>query len=315
MPFFSVVIPLYNKENYIKDTLLTVLNQTFKDFEVIIVNDGSTDNSVQIVDGFSDNRIILINQKNQGLSGARNTGIKNASADFITFIDADDFWTERHLEQLYDLIKLYPNMGIYASGYTLKKSDTISHRAQFNGLPNNFKGIVPNFFKHSLQSCIALTDSIAIPKRVFDDVGDYDTEIYSEQDTDLYIRIALKYEVALDDTMVTAIYNRTMEDNMSNFSQKKEIPKLLHAYKQEESKDPHLKRFLDYNRFSNYIYLKLSSNKKLAKELLHDIDFKNLTLVQRTLIKLPIGLLKILFNIKTKLKLNAAGVFKPRKTV
>lgn len=313
MSFFSVIIPLYNKEDYILNTIKTIINQSFTDFEIIVVNDGSTDNGLEIVKEITDKRIKIINQKNQGLSGARNIGIKNAATDYITFIDADDFWTEHHLYQLYNLIQLYPNKGMYASGYAFKKSEKVLHRATFNGLPKNFKGIVPNFFKHSLQNCIALTDSICIPKFVFDDIGYYDPEIFSEQDTDLYIRIALKYEVVLDDTSVTAIYNRTIEDNMSNFSQKKSIPKLLYSYKKEELTNKHLKRYLDYNRFSTLIYFKLSSNNKLAKKLNKDIDLNNLTLIQKILIKLPNTLIKFLFSIKTKFKLNATHVFKPRE--
>ncbi|SEQ83527.1 Glycosyltransferase involved in cell wall bisynthesis [Hyunsoonleella jejuensis] len=313
MPFFSVVIPLYNKGNYIKATLQTIVNQTFNDFEIIIINDGSTDNSREVVTHFSDSRIKLIDQENQGLSRARNAGIKNASGNYIALIDADDFWLPHHLKQLHNLIIDFPNAGLYSTGYTLKKSEHIYHRAKFNGLPDNFRGIVPNFFKHSLQNCIAWVGSVCFPKNVLDDVGYFDLDIFSEQDTDMYIKVALKYDVALDNTSISSIYNRTMDDNMSNFSQKRAIPKLLYTYKHLEAKNSHLKTYLDYNRFSTIIYFKLSSNDTLAKQLIADVDFKNLNNLQRLLIRLPNSIVKFLFFVKTKLKLNALRVFRPKK--
>lgn len=313
MPFFSVIIPLYNKQNYIEETIKSILNQTFKDFEIIIINDGSTDSSLSLVEKIKDNRIKIFSQTNQGLSMTRNSGIKKSSTKYVALIDADDYWLSNHLQQLYDLIQLHPKKGMYASGYTLKKSDKISHRAEFNDLPENFKGIVPDFFKHSLQNCIAWVGAVCIPKIIFKDIGVFDTEIFSEQDTDLYIRIALKYEVVLDNTCVTAIYNRTMDDNLSNFSQKKAIPKILYSYKKEELNNRYLKQFIDYNRFSTLIYFKLSSNNLLAEKLIKDIDLNNLTLIQRILIKLPNKLIKFLFVVKNKFKLNALYVFKPKE--
>lgn len=311
-PFFSVIIPLYNKEVFIKNTLKSVINQTFKDFEVIIVNDGSTDKSLQQAGLIHDDRITIITLPNSGLSVARNTGIKNAKANHIAFIDADDFWKDNHLQQLYNLIHRYPNMGMYCTGYTLKKSDSIFHRARFNDLPANFVGVVPNFFKHSLQHCVAWVGAICIPRNIFDAIGNFDPEIFSEQDTDLYIRIALKYNVALDNSSASAIYNRTMDDNMSNFSQKKTIPKLLHAYKGLEPKNHDLKKYLDLNRFSTLIFFKLSSNRTLEKTLIKDIDLNNLNRLQRVLLYMPNGIVRVLFKIKTKLKLNPLFVFKQK---
>jgi glycosyltransferase involved in cell wall biosynthesis len=84
MPFFSVVIPLYNKENFIKNTLDSVLSQTFTDFEVLIVNDGSTDSSVEIIKKFTDPRISYFSKENQGVSSARNYGVEKANTKLIT---------------------------------------------------------------------------------------------------------------------------------------------------------------------------------------------------------------------------------------
>lgn len=311
-PFFSVIIPLYNKQNYIEETLRSVLKQSFKDFEVIIINDGSTDNSLNKVEKIKDARIKIFSQSNQGLSAARNAAIKEAKADYIALIDADDYWFSHHLEQLYNLIIQYPHSGMYSTGYTLKKSKTVFHRAKFYDLPENFIGIVPNFFKNSLQNCITWIGAVCIPKKIFNDVGLFDSEIFSEQDTDLYIRIALKYDIALDDSSVSSVYNRTLDDNLYHFSQKKKISKLLYSYKSKEANNSDLKKYLDYNRFSNVIFFKLSSNKKLANKLIRDIDLNNLNHIQRLLIKLPNSIVQHLYFIKNKFNLKALFVFKPK---
>ena len=87
---FSVVIPLYNKEHYIGKTLKSVLNQTFQDFEIIVVNDGSTDHSLDAARSIKSDRVQIISQENAGVAVARNTGIEHASAEYIAFLDADD---------------------------------------------------------------------------------------------------------------------------------------------------------------------------------------------------------------------------------
>ncbi len=109
---FSIVIPVHNKEKYIYKTLNSVLNQTYPHFELILVDDGSVDNSGNICDQYAlaDSRIKVIHQKNGGVSNARNTGIKAASNNLIAFIDADDFWKEDYLERMSDLIKKFPKI-------------------------------------------------------------------------------------------------------------------------------------------------------------------------------------------------------------
>ena len=97
MPFFSVIIPLYNKENLIEQTISGLLDQSFTDFEVIIVNDGSTDNSLEKINHLIDNRFKIINQDNKGASFARNIGIENSNGNYIALLDADDYWNTNHL--------------------------------------------------------------------------------------------------------------------------------------------------------------------------------------------------------------------------
>lgn len=113
----SVVIPLYNKAHTIINTLNSVLEQTFTDFEVIIVNDGSTDNGVELIKNYTkDKRIRIIEQANQGVSVARNIGIKESKHDYISFIDGDDYWDVKYLENVSLAIKNFPDAGMYITG-------------------------------------------------------------------------------------------------------------------------------------------------------------------------------------------------------
>lgn len=115
-PLISVIIPLYNKEQSIERTIRSILNQTYANFEIVVVDDGSTDTSVSIVKDISDERIQLISQKNAGPGAARNTGVKNAKANWIVFLDADDENLSDSLEYFANLIKLHPEADIIDTG-------------------------------------------------------------------------------------------------------------------------------------------------------------------------------------------------------
>lgn len=119
VPFFSVVIPLYNKQPHISRAINSVLKQTFQDFELIIVNDASTDGSVEEIQKFDDPRIILLHRDQPGPGGyaARNTGIKEAHGGWIAFLDADDKWLPEHLSRYCNLIAKFPNVGVCSSGW------------------------------------------------------------------------------------------------------------------------------------------------------------------------------------------------------
>jgi len=146
MAFLSVVIPLYNKQDTIVNTLKSVLEQSFTDFEIIIINDGSTDNSAALVTAIIDNRISLFTTKNQGVSRARNFGIEKANSPFIAFIDADDYWYPNHLEHLVKLYQSFPNCGIYATNYENYYSINKIIPSHFETYSKpNWQGIVSDF--------------------------------------------------------------------------------------------------------------------------------------------------------------------------
>lgn len=131
---FSVVIPLYNKEKQIKRTLDTVLNQSYTNFEIVIINDGSTDKSVEVVKGINDPRIRLIDQKNGGVSAARNRGIRESKNKWIAFLDADDLWEKNKLDEIAKVIIKNQEIEWLVTGCkTLKGNETRNFLYKKNG--------------------------------------------------------------------------------------------------------------------------------------------------------------------------------------
>jgi glycosyltransferase involved in cell wall biosynthesis len=156
---FSVVIPLYNKAHTIVNTIQTVLNQTYTDFEIVVVNDGSTDNGVEVIQQhFSDSRIRIVNQQNQGVSAARNNGVASSKYELIAFLDGDDEMLPEYLSKMKEAIDLYPEAGMYCCAGFLRypNGDEYSRTAKRFGNSiqeiNYFEN--PYFFSHSSSTIV-----------------------------------------------------------------------------------------------------------------------------------------------------------------
>lgn len=194
----SVIIPLYNKEQQIGRTLRTVLNQTYNDIEVIVVNDGSTDNSLSEVIKYDDPRIRLINQSNAGVSAARNRGIYEAKGDLIAFIDADDEWDKEYLTTHIDLIERYPDASVYATNYRFCNSKGKEFSTLIRNLPfNSEDGLLTNYFRVASSSHPPLwTSAVIIRKNAFDFIGGFPVGIKSGEDLLTWARLAALYKIA-----------------------------------------------------------------------------------------------------------------------
>jgi glycosyltransferase involved in cell wall biosynthesis len=195
----SVVIPLYNKGPYIARALNSVLSQTAQNFEVIVVDDGSTDDGADVVRGFGDPRIMLIQQENKGVSAARNRGIEAARANLIAFLDADDEWLPKHLETLMRLWERYPVAGAYGTAYLMKMKNLSVRVAPFSSeIPKGpWEGLLPNYFKAAAMGEPPISAStVAVSKCILNEMGGFNTEAWWAEDTDLWGRIALKYPIA-----------------------------------------------------------------------------------------------------------------------
>lgn len=206
---FSVVIPLYNKELSIRNTLQSVLDQTFTDFEIVIVNDGSTDSSVAVVEEFTDSRIRLIHQENQGVSAARNRGIQEATNQWVAFLDADDLWRKVHLETMREMINKYPVDKIFTTSY-------IRSHERLPDVHGHDIAIIENYFTESIKGNFTWTGVICIHQSVFKEVGNFNVRLNRGEDLEMWTRIGRKYRF-IKSNHVTAIY-RVEAENRSDLS-------------------------------------------------------------------------------------------------
>lgn len=203
----SVVIPLYNKEDSIARTINSVLGQNFDDYEIIIVNDGSTDNSQKVVQSFSDPRIRLINQPNSGVSVARNRGIHEARGKYIALLDGDDEWHSDYLSRQMALTRKYPECQIFITNYELRSANGDSRRATVNGVDFEIDGVLNDYFGVASQSEPPICSiNIVAEKRCFEAIGGFPIDITNGEDLLTWARLAVKYKIAYS-RRVGAIYN------------------------------------------------------------------------------------------------------------
>ena len=212
LPFFSIVMPLYNKESTVERALRSALNQTVKDFEIIVVNDGSTDNSAKVVEAICDPRIRLIHQKNQGVSAARNRGISEAKHDLIAFLDADDEWLPDFLETILRMVVRYPDCGLYATGYFLGYPSGKQQPAIVRGLPDDFEGILENYFEIAVRSNPPVCSSAACArKNVLTQIGGFPLGVKSGEDLLTWAKIAAHFSVVYSMSCLSIFYQTPSE--------------------------------------------------------------------------------------------------------
>ena len=293
---FSVVIPLYNKADYITKAIHSVLNQTFSDFELIIVNDGSIDNSIKRINKINDYRIRILNQINSGVSTARNNGVKAAKFECIAFLDADDWWEKNYLEEMKCLIEKYPDAGLYGAKYKQVKFGKYKE-ADIGVNRNIYRGYINYFEVYAKTMWMPLFPSSAIvPRKIFNEFNGFRPNLKLGEDFDLWVRIALKYKIAyLNRSLV--YYNQDVEANYRGVNPNKfyspEENFIFHLKNYKEEKNADVKKLFDklrtYNLFRYYLFQKYE---KQVKEILQEVDFSKQPLSVRLKYSLPISIVK-----------------------
>lgn len=258
----SVIIPLFNKETSIRNTISSVLLQTYPYFEMVVVNDGSTDNSASIVSSFNDPRIRLINQSNKGVSSARNTGILNASNEYIAFLDGDDIWNQNYLETQVNLIQDFPKAMMWGTNYSIIKNG--QQKPVEQGPANNFRGYVDNYFGSS-HNDLFFSSAVVIDKQIFDTAGMFDERISISEDLDMWYRIILNSPVAYYNTSLV-YYNLDAENRCAADTGKespidRDIKYFISKYTEEFDRNPVFSHY-----FNNYVASRL---------LINDLYFKD----------------------------------------
>ena len=293
-PFFSVIISVYNKASHISATIASVLDQSFSEFEIIIINDGSTDESKDILDRIVDSRIQVIHQDNQGVSYARNKGISLAKSKYVALLDGDDLWEIDYLKRMYDTIQLYPDESVFTCAIAHKYEDSIVP------VPYSFEQdsnvLKLNYFKASQKHSALSASSIVFKKDILQTTGDFNTNIRSGEDTDLWIRIGMHYSIVfICEILVHYVFDLKSLSN-TNFNIEDKPP--FDTYREEESKNIFLKQFIDRNRFSLAVMSKLNNDPNGFNFYRKAIDTKNLNWKRRIILDSPTWLIKYLLRIK-----------------
>lgn len=290
MPYFSIVVPVYNKEKFVGKTLKSVLAQSFTDFEIIIINDGSTDESEYKIQEFKDNRIQYFSKKNEGVAATRNFGIEKSNAQYICFLDSDDYWYPCFLETIHRFTSELPEQKVFAAAIEIETKNNCV-KAQYS-IPKKSDFEIVNFFEASQKECVLWTSSVCIEKSVFEKVGTFDTKIKCGEDTELWIRIGLEFPIVF----IRKIIARYVYDDSSISRNLKYYfePYTFQKYALEEKKNLALKKYMDLNRFSAVIKCNLNGDWKTSQEIYAEIDLKNLSRKKRILLELPPSMLKLL---------------------
>lgn len=277
---FSVIIPAYNAENFIKNAIDSVLSQTIEDFEIIVVNDGSNDSTENVVNEISDKRVRCISQKNAGVSAARNTGIQNAKGEYICFLDADDLWNPNHLEVVSQLINKYPETSVYLTGHEI-----ILHNGQriakaCPGVSVDMQS--DNLFEHIWKYGYFLnTNSVVCKKSTFDIVGQFEVGVKNGEDDDMWYRLFSYFSVAISSEITTAYIRENSRATMSKifvndwiFLQR--VDDIMASSDVSDEKKKYLHKLLEQRKLSYVRHCLLTGDKKTARKQMKQIDKKEL---------------------------------------
>lgn len=287
----SIVMPLYNKELSVANTLDCVLKQTYSNWNLIIVNDGSTDRSLEIAQGFNDPRISIISKPNGGVSSARNVGIKASKHEHIAFLDADDYWFPEFLEEMVGLITEFPDAGLYGVGYRMTTKDRID-----SYVISCQRGVIDNIWEYGMPFW---TSAIVVAKKAFNKVGLFDERIKYSEDIDMWCRILLEFDGAMSEKILALYYTDAENNTISKVKPLKDtLFFYIEKYSEARARDVKFRKFFDtYALVRLYPYIRKNRFDPDVRGILKQIDFKQLKLSARLKYTIP-----ILYNFYAKIK-------------
>lgn len=306
---FSVIVPLYNKREYIRSTLDSVLNQTVSSYELIVVDDGSTDGSPQIVEEYGNVR--LIRQRHSGVSAARNRGIREARGSYICFLDADDTWRSDFLETVQALFLTFPDAGIACPSYQVAYGKRIVHPV-WKSVDLQKDSYVKDFYEMATAPFWVMNSSCAGVKReILEKMAYWFPEketVY--EDFDFWVRLGTICRVAHSNA-VCVTYQRNTRNNA------RETNRIIYSESYMKTLDAHMKRGnltgqqrqwiqeMKDRRMVPYIFsLLLAREKKRAREVLSQWQpsgaYGAYKLAMRLCAVLPAGWLNAIQSVRMK---------------
>ena len=289
----TVIVPLFNCARYIERSLRSILRQSFQNFEIIVVDDGSTDGGGGIATAFDDSRIKVVRQDNMGVSAARNKGISVGQGEFCAFLDADDEWEIEFLEAVVNLSRIYPKAGIYGTGYKMMFPDGPVVDVTAMEASRNIKSLlIRDYFTRANGGSLINSSGVMIPRKIFNEIGTFKVGEHYGEDLEMWARIALRYPIGYDTRILTTYY-QTDKANKKRLIQPiryephvrmlEEVLKNKMSYNSDRQiLESHIK-----NRyFKQLMLLTMNSNRNTA------LDFSNYNKLNRWLPLLSIMLKK-----------------------
>ena len=303
---FSVIIPLYNKAPYVAKAIGSVLAQTFTDYELLIMDDGSKDNSFavaqKVIEGHR--HCHLYRQQNAGVSMARNNAGALSQGEYLCFLDADDWWNSIFLEEMDRFIKEFPEAGIYGTNYTIVNETKRKTRVANVGVEEGFEKGYINYCKvYAKTLAMPLwTGAVCVPRKVFDEMQGFPKGIKLGEDFLLWVRIALKYKVAFLNKPLS-FYNQDVEAANRGVGRlhKPEEHMLWNVsfLAEEEKSNPDYKQLIDNLRTYSLLPYYLSKEyHEAAKQELEKVDWKGQPKIIKRQYELPLSLLRTVFAMK-----------------
>lgn len=297
---FSVILPLYNKAPYVAKAIDSVLTQTCPDFELVIMDDGSSDGSFGIAQNAIQGRgnCHISSQTNAGVSQARNNAVGLSQGEYLCFLDADDWWNPHFLEKVSFLIAEFPDAGVYGTGYTIVNESKHKTRVASIGVDQGFeKGYINYCHVYAREMYMPLwTGAVCLPRCVFDEFGGFKPHLKLGEDFDLWIRIALKYNVAFLNEPL-AFYNQDSDPQWRGTGHLREPASHmlwnLDYLEDEERNNPDYKQLIDnlrtYGLFPYYLSKQYRND---ARKELDKVDWTKQPDKTRRLYRLPVPFLR-----------------------
>ncbi|WP_440873947.1 glycosyltransferase family 2 protein [Thalassotalea sp. PLHSN55] len=218
-PAFTVIIPLYNKAEHILRTLKSVQAQKYPATEIIVIDDGSTDNGAELVAQANIEKLTLIRQKNQGVSATRNNGIAMASCEYIAFLDADDQWLPLYLEETAHLINKFPNAEVFGTKYQIVEGDNVYLDAKIALPALDPDGVIlSDYFDIASKGDLPFTmSSVAMKRSLLNKIGGFPVGEPIGEDQDLFCRAALNTQIAYS-TNIHSLYHKDAQNQASKLN-------------------------------------------------------------------------------------------------
>lgn len=279
----TVVIPLFNKAPHIRRAVESVLNQSFREFEIVVVDDGSTDGGGEIVRAMNDARIRLVQQPNRGVSAARNRGIREARNELIAFLDADDSYYPDFLAVILDLAARHETAGAYGTSFEIvaeNKQKTISRASSLNKAGTR-DVLIQDFFRDALSGWVIWSSATAVPKKTFDEVGLFLEGVRLGEDWEMWMRIGAKFPIAVS-SYIGSTYHRDATNRTDTgkfrgieFDLVKTGLRLLASAPLEAEQRRNLREFISKFQIITARQLILLGQRRRARDILLQCDTTN----------------------------------------